>query len=459
MKNIFSFLIICLSLGIALNSCEITPDLNISPNDPEDVSVNLLLPSAQLGTFFTYGDDNARVTSMWMQQHSGTDRQYIPIARYSYTEADVNSSWERAYADAMMDLNRLIEKSEAEESYHYSGIAKINMAMVLGVVTDLWNDVPYSDGFKGIEGVVKPTYDSQEAIYATIQSLLDEGIEDLTKESVNSVSSNDLIYGGNLDKWTACANVLKARYALHLSKLNGNAAYEAALTALDAGVFTGTADNAEGKFALATPNENFWFSFNVVQRPGYMSAGKYLVDLLLDSGDPRISSYFNADDADGGYSGSAPGEAEELKSTTGPAFASQDSPIPLVTFEEQKFIEAEAAFETGDTERAATAYNEAVTASIAHYGGSDSTYLANNANETAGSISKEKIMNQKYIALFTQIEVYNDWRRTGFPALGVAANAVFTEIPRRLVYPQSERLYNQDNTPFATATDRVWWDN
>jgi hypothetical protein len=66
-------------------------------------------------------------------------------------------------------------------------------------------------------------------------------------------------------------------------------------------------------------------------------------------------------------------------------------------------------------------------------------------------------MNQKYIALFTQLEVYNDWRRTGFPTLTKATGAV-TEIPRRMPNVLTERLYNSNATLVSDMSVPVWWD-
>jgi hypothetical protein len=57
-------------------------------------------------------------------------------------------------------------------------------------------------------------------------------------------------------------------------------------------------------------------------------------------------------------------------------------------------------------------------------------------------------MNEKYVALFQNPEVWNDWKRTGFPTL------VGTP-PRRLTYPISEREANP-NTPADGA--RNWND-
>ncbi|MFN9960301.1 MAG: SusD/RagB family nutrient-binding outer membrane lipoprotein, partial [bacterium] len=73
----------------------------------------------------------------------------------------------------------------------------------LGITSDMWGDVPYSEAFKGSpDGTgLRPKYDKQEFIYDTIQSLLDKGILNCQAESSTfSPSSDDVIYGGKLTK-------------------------------------------------------------------------------------------------------------------------------------------------------------------------------------------------------------------------------------------------------------------
>jgi len=93
------------------------------------------------------------------------------------------------------------------------------------------------------------------------------------------------------------------------------------------------------------------------------------------------------------------------------------------------------------------------------------TYLAANAN-LSGSFEPdlEIIIREKYIELFTSPEPWTDFRRTGYPNLepndgGTSAANPSGEIPRRLIYPQSERLRNQNfPSPAPNMQDRFWWD-
>ena len=133
--------------------------------------------------------------------------------------------------------------------------------------------------------------------------------------------------------------------------------------------------------------------------------------------------------------------------------------MPLVTYAEAKFIEAEAQFRAGDKTKAAAAYNVAIKASILKMtGAANVAYETLNASETNLTITLQKIMTQKYIAMFTQPEVWADWRRTNIPALTPNANAAVAGIPRRFPTAQSERLYNTKVTVESNILAPVWWD-
>lgn len=190
--------------------------------------------------------------------------------------------------------------------------------------------------------------------------------------------------------------------------------------------------------------------------------GAKLVNMMNSTSDPRLPFYCELKDTTA-YIGGPAGEAESITyggfvSVIGSYYASPDSKLPLITYVESKFMEAEANINS-DKAAAATAYNAAVIGHITKVTGAapSSGYVTANASETSSTITLEKIMNQKYIALFTQLEVYNDWRRTGFPTLTKATGAA-TEIPRRMPNVLTERLYNSNATLVSDMSVPVWWD-
>lgn len=477
--KLYKFLIILTFLAIpfAFQSCSDSdiagvdswadPDYNTDPNNPPDVAMALLLPSAQGAVAYASGGDLGRYTSVWVQQHGGVDRQHAGIDQYRLTEADVNNVWRFSlYAGGMNALDTLISKGIDTGSPHFVGVGKIMMALNLGIITDLFGDIPYSDAFGGLDNFT-PTYDTQEQIYASIDQLLSEAVTDMAAESsLFSPSADDLIYGGNLVKWTELAHTLRARYAIHLSARNGQSAYETALSHIDSGISSNDNDFTLDRFGTTVPQQNPWYQF--FDQRDDIRMGAFFIDLMKSINDPRLPVFAGGtvdrgteEEPDIDYYGSAAGVPVANSSPMGSYYASQTSPVPLVTYVETKFIEAEAAFMTGDLERAASAHNAAIIASLNRHGVFNQAYVDDQASETAASINLEKIMTHKYVALYTQPEVYVDWRRTGIPALQGAANTN-GNIPVRFPYPQSERLYNGNNVPAsqipANLNEPLWWD-
>jgi hypothetical protein len=134
-------------------------------------------------------------------------------------------------------------------------------------------------------------------------------------------------------------------------------------------------------------------------------------------------------------------------------------PITLFTFQELKFIEAEAAYRTGAADWQQV-LGEAVEASFAFHGVDPGDYFATGVvpRLTAGN-ELEEIMTQKYIALYDReaIEVYNDVRRTGYPQMQNPHNQLVGFV-HRFPYAVSEVQSNPANVPAINVhQDRVWW--
>jgi hypothetical protein len=451
------------ALIATLGSCNfIDPELNIDPNNPQDAPVELLLPSGTAMYAYVLGGDYGRYTSLWSQHHGGAERQHTAIDVYQLVEADVNNAWNNLYAVALKDLQLVISKSEEEKSPHFAGVAKIMTAMTLATLVDVNNDIPYSQALNADDNNdgLKPAYDNAADVYNTINDLLDQAILDLASaESTFSPATDggDVVFGGDLAAWTAAAYSLKARYAVRLSEVDGDAAYQAALDAIDAGAIASNDGDAMVPFGTGPSEANPWFQFE--DQRGDVVMGGFFVQLMNDINDPR-RAVFCTQNEDGVYLGMTAGMPDNSPqmSRFGSAYGSSNSPVPLITYVETKFLEAEAALETGDAQRAADAHNEAITASLAAFGLDDPDYLAAQASETDATITLEKILTHKYIALYTTQEPYNDWRRKGIPDLQPAAGQ--TEIAVRYPYPSGERLYNGENFPGLPDifNDNVFWD-
>lgn len=459
MKKFISTII---TICVLSSSCEKKLDeYAVNPNDPENVTLGLLLGGAEVGTFANYTGDLARVTNLFTQHVAGVDGQYQDLARYDLNDQTFQNHWQNMYNGVMVNADRLIKDSGTENPY-YAGIGRVLMAMNIGLTTDLWGDVPYSDAFKALEGNTTPTYDTQEAIIASIQTLLDAAIADFGQPATANTftpSSEDIIFHGDVEKWKTVAYILKARYHNRLSQIDPTGSATQALQALAA---AGLTDDPEADmmaiFFDSGSTLNQWSAF--MSQRGYIRMGEFFINKMQSVNDPRLPFFAGKDEA-GAYSGTNVNDQVDVStSPPGPGVASNDSPLPLVTYPEAKFIEAEANLRLGNRLAAATAFNEAVKASVFRVTGAapSPAFIAAVAAETAATITLDKIISQKYVALFTEIEPYNDYRRTGLPALVPNSNGVKQQIPLRLPTSVDERLYNPNAVIVSDIYSPVWWD-
>ncbi len=447
--------------ALLLLSCNnwIDTKTNIDPDSPSDVPMNLMLPAIQQAMGYNLaGNDMVLTTNIWMQQFDGVDRQAYTEARYQYTPADVNNLWNSIYASILMNSAVFVSKAENTEgkySPYNAGIGRVIIAASLGVTTDLFGDMPFRDALKGNQNVLKPIFDTQAKVYDTIKVILDKAILDLGKASTENLVAvkGDVIYTGDVAKWKKAAYAVKARHALQLSKVKGNAAYTDALAAAANG-FTSNSDDMGVPWETANHNPIFQF----MEQRSDARMGATLVNLMKSISDPRLPLYCEKD-AGGAYTGCVIGSQNGNASKPGSYVAGVTATSIIITYAEQKFIEAEANFMLSKTTEAKAALLEAVKASVTKVTGNatfDQTWYTTNIG--GQTLSLDLIMKQKYIASFGTNQAYADYRRTGLPAMPAYPGAVLANMPNRYPYPQDEISDNGGYVPTVSLSDIVWWD-
>ncbi|PJJ76384.1 SusD-like starch-binding protein associating with outer membrane [Thermoflavifilum aggregans] len=451
----FIFIISGLFTLLSLNSCKKYVDINISPNSPLNVSPDVVLTAAEVNLGYAVGGaDVALITGIFDKEVVGSDRQFFAYQSYVFTADNFSNIWGTMYESVMNNLYQLIQISKQNNYKYYDGIAKTLMAYSIGMVTDLWGDVPYSQAFQG-DANFKPAYDKQQDIYTAIFQLLNDAAADFQTPSAQAgrlPGKDDIIYNGSASKWLKFVNSLRLRFLIHTVKVD-NQAVQKILNNINAtgGLFASSNDNAKVSFLNDESRANPLYQFEE-QRGGYANYHSYFSDQLIALQDPRVNAYLDTANYATGTAG------------LGPLVASINSPVTLMSYAELQFILAEAYTRLGDYVNGLASYQNAVSASILNAGGSSSdvtNYFVNNAGDqrvdyVASTNKLLTVMTQKYFALFLQYESFTDWRRTGFPALTPNTG---TQIPRRYLYPQTEISYNSANVPQGTTLfTKVWWD-
>jgi hypothetical protein len=465
MKNIFLKGFLATSFVCLFSySCsdKILDKIDTNPNAPVNVPINILMAEVTTDVSFTLsGTDLAWYSSIFVEHTAGVHAQFEQADRRVGINSSIGSnSWNSAYADIMNDLRLIIEKgseggSEAG-SWTSVGIAKVLTAYTLGIVTDLWGKAPYSEALKGNKAF-RPKFDKQEDNYKAIIKLLDDAIVDLSKTSVSNPGTTDLIYGGSAAGWTRAAYSLKARYHNRLSKRDPQGSATKALEAINNAFKSSSESMIFAKFTTSAVGEHPWQQ-EAADR-SHFAVSKTFYDILNNRKDPRISFLFGTI---GGQVRPAPNgtsindQSAVVYSRASSNVVFSTATMPLITYDEVKFIEAEAQLRLGKTSEAQTAYTTAVTAAMTRVKTSPTDIAAYLAQPSVSNATQDNIITQKYISfwLFQPIEAYNDYRRTGIPKMNNPVGAA----PRRFPYPQSEIDTNKENVPNVQLTEGVWWD-
>lgn len=453
-NNIFKTVGLSLVIVLSLSSCEkwIDTNLNIDPDSPADVPMKLMLPAIEqkLGYNMT-GNEIVRTTNMWMQQFDGVDRQSYTETKYQIVPGDVNNLWSALYPGILMNSKVMLNKAELQNSPYNAGVARVLIATTLGIATDVFGDMPFSQAFRGSENILSPKFDTQEKLYDTLFTILDDAIVNLNSASDPIGISGDVVYAGSAAKWKKAAYSIKARHLLQLSLVNGNAAYTAALTAAASG-FSSNADDFNVPWNADNQNPIFKF----MEERGDVRMGATLVNLMKVGSDPRLPFYADKDGNDE-YTGSISGSENDLASRPGKYVAGATTPSVIMSYAELMFIVAEANFRLGQMVPAQAAYEAAVAASVLKVTGAANTVWLD-ANINGVTVTLELIMAQKYIATFGNNQAYADYRRTGLPIMPLPIGAVISEMPARFPYAQEEITYNGANVPVVTISTKLWWD-
>ena len=455
MKNhfIYSLTVILTILFVGCNNW--IEGYDDDPNSSPEVSIDNLFTASQVNMFNFSENHLARSVAIWMQQMAGTDRQYKTLGLYTFEENDYSSSWQSVYINGgMKDLRKIQTMSDDEglKGVRYKGIAQIMEAYLVGMAASIWGDIPYSQVLN--ESIDDPGLDEQDSVYASVQALLDSAIQNLEgwrKSDTTLVPQNDMFYNGDIDKWKAAAYTLKARYYMHwLEGDESNFNCNVALVNAEKGISA-----LEGSFktlhGTESSEQNMWFQFEQ-DRSGYMVAGSNLVQLLKNNNDPRDSIYFGYNNA-GSIVGATPdNNGPKGKSYLNDEYFRSDASIDILSYEENLLIQAECQYRLGNESEAQTMLQAAQTVAEEKWGFEKDTF---SEISLTGSALLDKILEEKYIALFLNIEVWNDYKRNCYPVVkykkseDAAGNPIYKYPPTRVYYPEDERI---TNTSIPTIT-------
>ncbi len=445
MKRYISIFILFATLA----SCsKLVEGLNDDPNNLTESSYGTVLTGAQVGNILFQTGEPARRASIFAGQYIGIDRQHQGFSEYSVTTSDFDALWGDAYVNAFR--NALIAEEVAlddEIGPVAQGITLVLQAQVAGTIASLFGDIPMEEA--GNVAISDPVFEGQASVYAKIQRLLDSAISLLNQGTGKPSAGADIYFDGDTQAWIEVAHTLKARFYMHVKD------YPAALSAP-------AVDNSMyGPHGTADENANLNYQFFAIEvRQADVVVSDFMASLVDPSvGNPVPSNYRgNAKtDETGRYNFLFTTNSTGIQPNTSNGFAAQDAPSPLVTYEENLLILAEAGFRTNGFDAGLSHLNDFrafmngggylrnVDMSQVLYESYVAADFETGGMENPGGISREnallrEILEERYVTLFGLIEPFNDIRRTeAEPAVRVPITPNRgNQLPQRFLYPQSE---------------------
>ena len=443
------------------------PGLTENPNNPTDGTPLQQLVAMQANMATRLEGQLARCAGVFTQQLIGSNNQQLQwCTGYGIAENDISGQMSGFYTGGgLRGMRNIQAAATASGDNLLLGIAKVWEGLAIGTATSVWGDLPYSEAVT--EGIESPALDPQQQIYAAVQTRLDEGIAALTALGAptgNCVpAEGDLIYCATavtrvaeIGRWIRAAHTLKARFYLHLVERQGVTAYQSALAEATLGINEAptSATNAihgqaAGDFrffhgSVQDFDANIWAEFLLARQD--IVAGDRLIGILKARNDTvRMRNYFDANSA-GQFVGADQNNATvRPPGCPAPPAACAPSVVnttvrrqftfrqPMVTWAENQLILAEAKFATGDSAGGAANVN-VVRAAVGLPALAAPTFV--------------DVMTEKYIAMFQNIDVWSDYKRTCIPTL--IPNGAATEVLGRMPYGSAERTANA-NIPLPSA--------
>ena len=499
MKNIIKYTAMLFVAGLLLfSSCEEFLDVNTDPNNPTEVTPDLLLPVAQKysANALQASDGGGRrintFGNMMMYNWSQSDgfAWYPDEFKYNITSSFYQYIFEDTYSDALKQYHTL---SDLDVEYdNYKAIAMIMKAYHYQLLVDIYGDVPYTEALQRGE-LSTPVYDDAQTIYEDLIVKLSDAISLISsaEESGAVVPGNDdAMFYGDMMMWKQFANSLKLRILVRQMSMSGRDAYIQtqfdAIAAEGSGFITFDAGINPGYISGVEGSQNPFFNLYGEDAGGTQTltskatcATDYIITYLeTTTSDPRVDYIYEAPST--GHLG-VPQGLLDYDTPVVDAFVPNnvsnlgtgiliggDMTATIYTLSECYLNQAEAVLNGYLAGDAKTMYESGVNASFDYLGASGAaTYLGQTIANVSWDDSPNKleaIITQKWIGTnsITAEQAWFDYSRTGFPSdLPISELASTPDRPVRLYYPASELTSNGGNVPSQpdAFTAKIFWAN
>ena len=473
-------------------------ELNINPNAANEIDPTYILANAQLQVSGTRYESwrGMLIYSATMMQHMAALPGYWSGDKYLYNPQYSGALYERAYPGFVKSLAAILEQTKDQpELANVNAVANIMWVFGMSRLTDMYGDIPYFEAGRGFyDNVYFPKFDPQSEIYPDMLQRLETAAANLNPSlegSFGTTGAQDLVFGGDIDKWEKFANSLMLRLAMRLTEVDESLAQQYVQKAISGGLMESNDDIAYVEHTDGPGGINRNGIGEVFVADNNQRLSKTFIDFMENTNDPRLEIIAtpNEDGVVVGlpngydattikeYEGTEDAVTADMYSTTNPLMVSFSSPMFFQTYAEVQFLLAEAALRGWTNSDPTALYENGVRSAMEFLSIYDvsmtiesdaiDAYLAENPFVVAEGF--EMIGEQYWMVTFlNEYESWANWRRTGYPLLtpvDYPGNISDGQIPRRLRYFENEYGNNGEELQAALSrmgpdefTTRMWWD-
>ncbi|AWA28715.1 SusD/RagB family nutrient-binding outer membrane lipoprotein [Flavobacterium magnum] len=299
------------SAAMLVLSCSEYLDVDTDTDNPTVAPLTQLLSGIEVDLNNTNNFLNYTGSILQVYTHQMTVREEQDQYGTKVDNINMKNDWDNTYL-TLTNIETLIAQATESGDMQYVGIAQMLKAYSMSTAVDLWGDIPYSEAAQlASTGIKSPKFDDQKEIYAAILALIDTAKGNMASPDGQTPGSDDLIYGGDMDKWIRFANTFKLKLynQTRLTPDFDQAGFDALIT--ENNFFDSIDDdfqfNQTNKLSPTDERNKFFLeSYNSTQFSTYMSPWFYEIlkgmNPTIHNGnpDPRIPYYF--------YNQLAPGE-------------------------------------------------------------------------------------------------------------------------------------------------------
>jgi hypothetical protein len=450
------FILVCITVFLTQSCSDLVADLNNDPNNQTASAYQTILTGAEVGNLLFQTGENARRAAIFAGQYTGIDRQHLGFSQYAVTTSDFDALWNDGFNDALR--NAMVAEQAAVDEVVGAitiGVTQVLQAQTLGTLAALYGDIPLDQAVK--EEFPNPMFEDQVAVYSKIQILLDKAILNLEEGTGRPATGSDIYFDGNAQAWSENAYTLKARFYMHTRE------YDKAYMVAQKGISTPN-NSMQGPHGSAAEDANLNYQFFAVEvRQSDLIVSNFMADLISSGSLTYRGNSKTNEIGRNNFYFTTNSLGVQPNITNG--YAAQAAPAAMITYQENLLILAEAGYRANGFDIGLTRLNNF--RAFMNVGGylinTDASNILYDAYSTADfvaggientdSISSEEallreILEERYVTLFGQIEVFNDMRRTEnetnvrVPVLPNVGNI----LPQRFIYPQSE-IDRNNNVP------------